>query len=122
MTKQAKDRRVFRQKLFEKYEGRCAYCGAEFAHVKRMQVDHVIPVSKGGDNSFDNLNPACIICNNYKSALLIEEFRSSIANIREQLCNNYTQINFCFRIGVIEFKREVIFYFERCKKANQEKQ
>lgn len=122
MTKQAKDKKELRQKVFEKYNGNCAYCGDVFSHIKRMQVDHIIPASKGGSNSLDNLNPACVICNNYKSALLIEEFRSSIENIREQLCNNYTQINFCFRMGVIEFKREVIFYFERCKKANQEKQ
>lgn len=40
----------------------CAYCGGE-AEV----IDHVIPVSKGGDSSFSNLAPSCSECNYKKS-------------------------------------------------------
>lgn len=41
----------------------CQYCGAEN---RRMTVDHVIPRSYGGTDSWDNLVCSCIRCNNIK--------------------------------------------------------
>lgn len=40
------------------YNHRCAYCLGPWA-----QLDHVIPMSKGGPNSRDNVAPACALCN-----------------------------------------------------------
>jgi hypothetical protein len=37
---------------------RCAYCGGPFE-----QIDHVIPLSKGGKHCLSNLRPACRFCN-----------------------------------------------------------
>jgi hypothetical protein len=47
---------------------RCRYCGrtAEEAGAV-LQMDHVIPVSNGGETSEDNLITACNTCNNGKS-------------------------------------------------------
>ena len=45
-------------------EGRCARCGAE----DDLQFDHVIPVSKGGGSSADNLQILCGECNRKKGA------------------------------------------------------
>lgn len=36
----------------------CTYCGGH-----ANTADHVIPVSKGGGHSLDNLVPACTTCN-----------------------------------------------------------
>jgi hypothetical protein len=41
----------------------CAYCGSE----EQIQLDHIIPISKGGADSFDNLVYACKKCNLSKS-------------------------------------------------------
>ncbi len=52
---------------------RCEYCGLDFfasvANYKSFQLDHIVPVSKGGDpNSRDNKAVACWTCNfNLKS-------------------------------------------------------
>jgi hypothetical protein len=46
---------------------RCIYCGAQPART-RLQVDHVVPRSKGGSDAPTNLVTACTDCNQGKSA------------------------------------------------------
>ena len=54
--------RVDRQKVYEKYNGHCAYCGKAIA-IRDMQVDHILPKRNGGTDDIDNLNPSCRLCN-----------------------------------------------------------
>ena len=42
---------------------KCQYCGTR---TKDLTIDHVIPKSRGGDDSWDNLVSACKPCNNKK--------------------------------------------------------
>ena len=54
----------------------CAYCGQGDAN----EVDHVIPISKGGDvYDLDNLVACCRRCNNAKGALTNAVFLSRSA-------------------------------------------
>ncbi len=48
----------------------CQYCGSHPPSVI-LHVDHIHPVSKGGDNSIDNLITACEACNLGKGASLL---------------------------------------------------
>ena len=48
--------------LIEKTGGRCVYCG----EVKLLTVDHIIPISKGGQHTRSNIAPACKSCNSRK--------------------------------------------------------
>ena len=48
--------------LCERYDNRCLRCGEK----KRLTVDHVIPISKGGANTIDNIQPLCFECNDLK--------------------------------------------------------
>ena len=52
--------------ILKKYKFRCAYCGKEFTLFDRETRDHVIPMSKGGHNTKDNIVPACRSCNSKK--------------------------------------------------------
>jgi len=45
--------------ILEMYGNRCAYCGSE----ENIQQEHVIPVSRGGGTTMDNIVPACKKCN-----------------------------------------------------------
>lgn len=54
------------------YGHRCVYCGATSQEAK-LEVDHVIPVSKGGTNDIGNLVIACRECNIGKGRNLILE-------------------------------------------------
>jgi len=64
-----------RREVFNKYNGHCAYCGCEITF-DNFQVDHVWPRVFKGNDSIDNLMPACKECNHYKRALDLEIFRN----------------------------------------------
>jgi len=51
-----------RLNLMRKYNYRCTYCGSE----ENLSVDHVIPLSKGGEDYIENLVIACRKCNSSK--------------------------------------------------------
>lgn len=77
-----------REVIKQKYGGRCAYCGKELGN--KWHVDHIEPVKRNISNDYkmdhpeldnlDNMNPACIPCNLFKSSCSIELFRERIAD------------------------------------------
>ena len=69
--------KIDRQKVYEKYNGHCAYCGKAIT-IKDMQVDHILSKRNGGTDDIDNLNPSCRMCNHYKRAADIETFRNDL--------------------------------------------
>ncbi|MGK7918613.1 MAG: HNH endonuclease [Trichodesmium sp.] len=50
---------VNRKEVLKRDHHRCQYCGT----TKRLTLDHVIPRSKGGKHSWDNVVTACEKCN-----------------------------------------------------------
>jgi len=60
-----------REYLLEKWGRRCAYCGAKDVP---MEVDHIVPRSRGGSDRISNLTLACHTCNQRKGNRPIEEF------------------------------------------------
>lgn len=48
-----------RRRVFERDEYRCVECGSWI----ELTVDHVIPESKGGPTTFENLQTMCRTCN-----------------------------------------------------------
>lgn len=50
----------------------CQYCGSKGAP---LHCDHVVPVSRGGSNTLDNLKTSCRTCNLSKGAKTLEEWR-----------------------------------------------
>ena len=51
------------KQLCQKYSCRCLACGEK----KPLTVDHVIPLSKGGTNTIENIQPLCKSCNSKKN-------------------------------------------------------
>jgi hypothetical protein len=45
----------------------CQQCGAKEINGAVLQVDHIVPRSKGGTNDLSNLQCLCSNCNNYKA-------------------------------------------------------
>jgi len=57
---------VTRKNLYVRDNYCCLYCGKKF-HGDELTLDHVIPKSKGGSNSWENLVTCCSACNRRKA-------------------------------------------------------
>ena len=114
-----------REIVFNKYNGRCAYCGCELQ--KGWHVDHIEPAfhnwsdediklhlkQKRGLNTIENYNPACPRCNRWKSTFSIEGFRIEISKQIERLKRDSPQFRMVLDYGLIrETQKEVKFYYE----------
>jgi len=132
--------RIARLAIYNKFERHCAYCGEKITY-EEMQVDHVIPKrnfvhsirnDKNGQeakfikvptflkhlneddvNHNDNLFPACRSCNNRKSTLSLESFRSEIAKQIDRLNKYSTAYRLAKRYNLLKEQiKPIIFYFE----------
>ena len=118
-----------RQRVWEKYNGHCAYCGKEIKYAE-MQVDHAIPfagewygrdtekvrqmIEDNSINDFSNLMPACRACNFYKGGGDIESLRYSVLNQLSVSCRSTFQTRLAIQYGMIEYHPwDGKFYFEK---------
>lgn len=62
-----------KERLLYTYKHTCAYCGGA-SKDSILELEHIIPKSKGGSNRFSNLSIACRKCNLDKGCLLPEEW------------------------------------------------
>jgi len=60
-----------REYLLEKFKRTCAYCGAKDVP---LEVEHIVPKSRGGSNRVSNLTMACRPCNVTKGNQTAAEF------------------------------------------------
>lgn len=58
--------RALRTKVFERDAYRCKHCGG----YKDLRADHIVPESKGGETTFENLQTLCQSCNSRKGTRL----------------------------------------------------
>jgi len=58
-----------RHRIYRRDKYQCAYCGTK----KNLTIDHILPKSRGGDNSWTNLITCCTHCNRYKDNKTPEE-------------------------------------------------
>jgi len=59
--------------LCKEHDWKCAYCGKKL-NSKTITRDHIVPLTKGGNDYIENIAPACLHCNVSKSNKIIEEF------------------------------------------------
>jgi len=75
-----------REYLLEKFDRKCVYCGKENVP---LNIEHIVPKSKGGTDKVSNLAITCIACNQKKSDKPLEVFLAKkpelIAKIKRQL-------------------------------------
>ena len=63
--------KLTKKELTKLYSSNCFYCGKN----KSIEIDHVIPLSRGGTHSIGNLVSACRNCNARKNNKTIMEWR-----------------------------------------------
>lgn len=115
--------KMIRQKVYEKYNGHCAYCGCEL-ECKDMQVDHVESVylateclGKAVDDSINNYMPSCRMCNYYKNTGTIESFRNRLTDTLMRNVRLTFDYRLALKYGLIkEYVKPIKFYFEQNEK------
>lgn len=118
--------KINRQRVYDKYDGHCAYCGTEIT-LKQMQVDHIQakwntwsdaeinrrPGFVRGSDEESNLNPSCARCNKWKATFSVEQFRKEIELQRQRLRRDSSAYRMSLDYNLItERDNSVIFYFE----------
>jgi 5-methylcytosine-specific restriction endonuclease McrA len=54
------------------YSANCFYCGFN----KNIEIDHIVPISRGGSHSIGNLISACMTCNRSKNNKYLVEWKA----------------------------------------------
>lgn len=70
-TERAKAREMRKSRWWQQKtaSGRCYYCQQTVPY-KEITMDHLVPLTRGGRSTRDNLVPSCKSCNNQKKNML----------------------------------------------------
>jgi len=66
-----------RKNIFKRDKNRCQYCGKNH---QAMTIDHLIPKSVGGKDTWENLVCACLRCNGIKGNRTPEQAEMKLLN------------------------------------------
>ncbi len=65
-------KKAIRKKVLEQAQGMCEYCKSPRAYATELfTLDHIIPISKDGSNTANNLAYCCSGCNIFKSDIIV---------------------------------------------------
>ena len=120
-----------RELLFNKYGGKCAYCGEELPE-KGWHADHIEAIRRNKRkwesgmqkphlDIIENKNPSCASCNINKHKMTIEQFRKQIEGFVNSMNERMTQYKLAKRYGLVtETGIKVEFWFEKYEKNSEE--
>ncbi len=107
-------RQVTNTVLFARDAYRCQYCGRHKSVLRGREFltrDHVMPVSRGGENAWDNVVTACSVCNNRKASHLPEEIGMHLMKTPHE--PNYVELVWAVRrVTEVQAKYIAMFYGE----------
>jgi 5-methylcytosine-specific restriction endonuclease McrA len=69
IPRDAHRRKITRRAVFARDDWMCQYCGSR----SNLTVDHVVPRSKGGRSSWENIVASCAPCNRRKGSALLRQ-------------------------------------------------
>jgi 5-methylcytosine-specific restriction endonuclease McrA len=98
-----------RRNILWRDQHQCQYCAKRFSEPE-LTLDHILPKSRGGDNSWENLVIACKKCNQKKGAKTTKEAgmypikipRAPKFSVLKNL--NHTQVSHLWKDYLWEFK------------------
>lgn len=81
-----------RRRIIERDGYYCVYCDEDLRDAE-IHMDHVIPESKGGPTTYDNLQVTCRKCNLAKGVLTESEFMDRLRTRAINILNKLGPIN-----------------------------
>jgi site-specific DNA-methyltransferase (adenine-specific) len=76
-----------KQRLFKEQHGKCNACEHEF-EIRNLEIDHIIPKSKGGGDYYENYQLLCGSCNRIKGDRPMEYLRMKIETRERMMKSN----------------------------------
>jgi 5-methylcytosine-specific restriction endonuclease McrA len=76
-----------KHRLFARDRHVCAYCGDPYAE-SELTVEHIVPVSRGGQHTWTNVVTACRSCNTRKGNRRPEEAHMPLLYVPYAVCRN----------------------------------
>jgi 5-methylcytosine-specific restriction endonuclease McrA len=114
-------RQVTNTFLFARDRYRCQYCNRHRASLRNREFltrDHIVPISAGGDNSWQNVVTACSTCNNKKADHSLQESGFHLQHVPVE--PNYVELVWAVRrITEVQAKYITMFYGEEVLRALQ---
>ena len=111
--------RKLRHEVFKRDGYRCRECGASKDETS-LEIDHILPVAKGGTNDIDNLQTLCRECNRMKHTdewvggeTDVETVKNELYSLKKQITkakNNLNQSNNENDKIEYEIRREIAYY------------
>lgn len=92
-----------RRNILVRDNSECQYCG-RVLHLDDFTLDHVVPRSKGGLSTWENLVAACIRCNKYKAGHTLQE--SGMKLLRQPLEPKANDPRFNFKLHINKLRPE----------------
>jgi 5-methylcytosine-specific restriction endonuclease McrA len=83
-----------RLRIYMRDKFRCQYCGDKKTPIE-LTLDHIVPRSRGGDNSPINIVSACLACNNRKGNRTPEEARMPLLTSQTALRIKLERVMLC---------------------------
>ena len=91
--------RFNRKNLFAAYKKRCCYCGEKY-DTSEINLDHVVPRSRGGKTSWGNIVLSCIPCNTKKGNKTPEEAKMRMHYRPSQPKHSVTFLGFSDMVSI----------------------
>ena len=91
MTRREKITKKIRFEVFKRDGFCCSYCGNTPPAVV-LEIDHIEPLSMGGDNDINNLTTSCFNCNRGKAATPLDKIPPKLIENLEFLREKESQI------------------------------
>lgn len=134
--------RKLRHEVFKRDGYRCRECGASKDETS-LEIDHIVPVARGGTNDIDNLQTLCRECNRMKHTDTwvggetdLESLKNKLSHLENQLdeyeekiedaSNEEEQIEYKYQITILnedidQLKEEIKNEIERIERAERNK-
>ncbi|MBI4537976.1 MAG: HNH endonuclease [Gemmatimonadetes bacterium] len=112
-------RQVTNTFLFARDDYRCQYCGRHRHELRGRQFltrDHIVPLSRGGDNSWKNVVTCCSPCNNKKGHHLVSEVGFRVLSMPKE--PNYVTLVWAVRkVTSVQARYIQMFYGDEALRA-----
>jgi hypothetical protein len=103
-------RREWRQVLSEQQNHRCCWCGTRMCEAQgtpdSATIEHITPLSKGGEDRPHNFAVACAYCNHRRGSMTVDTFMKIAVECRTSADR---------RLRVQKQMKELGYHFSRCK-------